>query len=233
MPRAVRISLALFVGLLGVWVSGRADAACHSFTISAKSPVTEGNDVTITVSRDNNLEESSVQVQTANGTAKAPSDYKATIQRVEFTNETSRTIQIPTIEDKIGEETETFTVKLNSARGCRTFNTNYQYGSPAQVKIEDDDEGGVPATTAPAAASPTVAPTTSAAATASASPSGSPTASPTEEPTEAPLATAIALPTPEPDDDGLSPWLVGAAVGALVLAAGGALIATRMRRTRG
>jgi hypothetical protein len=231
MRSALRITLAILVGFIGIWLAPRANAACHSFTVKTDSPVTEGEKVKVTVSRDNNLDSSSVQVQTGNRTALAGADYDSTITRVEFTNETSRTIEIATHEDNVSEGTETFEVKLNSARGCRTFNTNYQYGPPATVTIKDDD-GAATATPAPTA-KPTAEATASSEATstpeetASASPSGTPTA----EPTESPEASAIALPTPEADDDdGLSPWLVAAAVGALVIAAGGALIATRMRR---
>lgn len=230
MRSALRISLAMLVGFIGIWLSPRVDAACHSFSVKTNSPVTEGDKVKVTVSRDNNLDESSVQVQTKSITAVAPSDYDSTIARVEFTNETSRTIEIATNDDSVGEETETFEVKLNSARGCRTQNTDYQYGSPATVTIKDDDEGGATASPKPtekATAEPTSEATSTPEETASPSPSGTPTA----EPTESPEASAIALPTAEPDDDnGLSPWLVAAAVGALVLAAGGALVATRMRR---
>lgn len=225
-----RIMLATFVALVGTWAAPRVDAACHSFSVKTNSPVTEGEPVKVTVTRDNNLDESSVQVQTANATAVAPADYDSTIVRVEFTDETSRTIEIDTNEDKIGEETETFHVKLNSARGCRTQNTDYQYGAPATVTIKDDDGDVVP--TLKPTAEPTSRPTSTARAssTPKASPSGSPTAEPTENPTPEPEESAIALPTPEPDDDGLEPWLVAVAIGALVVAAVGALIATRVRR---
>ncbi len=233
MHRTLRGCFVLLLALAGVWAAPRVDAACHSFAVKTDSPVTEGEKVKVTVTRDNNLDESSVQVQTANKTAVAPSDYDSTIARVEFTNETSRTIEIATKDDDVGENTETFQVKLNSARGCRTFNTNYQYGAPATVTIKDDDEGGATASPKPtekATAEPTS--TSEATATPKDTASPSPSGTPTAEPPESPEASAIALPTPEPDDDGLSPWLVVAAVGALVLAAGGALIATRMRRER-
>ncbi len=231
MHRTLRGLFVLVLGIAAVWAAPRADAACHSFTVKTDSPVTEGEKVKVTISRDNNLDESSVQVQTGNKTAIAGADYKSTITRVEFTNEMSRTIEIATVEDNVGETNETFEVKLNSARGCRTQNTDYEYGPPASVTIKDDDGAAIP--TPKPTAEPTAEPTSTSEATAtpedtaSPSPSGTPTA----EPTESPEASAIALPTPPADDDdGLSPWLVAAAIGALVLAAGGALIATRMRR---
>lgn len=230
MRSALRVVLVTFVALIGAWVSPRADAACHSFTLTTNSPVTEGEKVKVTVKRDNNLDESSVQVQTSNGTAVAPADYQSTITRVEFTDETSKTVEIPTKEDAIGEDTETFQIKLNTGRGCRSFNTDYEYGTPATVTIEDDDEGGATATPKPTAET-TAEPTARATSTPDATTSPSPGAEPTDEPTASPEETAIALPTPEPDDDdGVSPWLLAAAVAALIIAGGGALIATRMRR---
>jgi hypothetical protein len=229
-PRsALRIALAMLVGFMGLWLAPRASASCHSFTVTTDSPVTEGNKVKVTVSRDNNRDASSVQVQTGNKTAIAGSDYEPTITRVEFTDERSRTIEIATEDDNVGEDNETFQVKLNSARGCRTQNTDYQYGSPATVTIKDDDDGVVPLTPKPTI-KPTAEPTSEATSTPEATASAAPSAEPTDEPTASPEETAVALPTPEPDDDGLSPWLVAAAIGALVLAASGALIATRMRR---
>ena len=229
MRSALRVVLVMVVGLIGVWFAPRVDAACHRFTVTTNSPVTEGEKVKVTVKRDNNLDESSVQVQTANKTAVAPADYQSTIIRVEFTDETSKTIEIATKEDAVGEETETFQIKLNTGRGCRSFNTDYEYGTPATVTIEDDDEGGATATPKPTT-EPTAEPTTEATSTPEATASPSPSAEATDEPTASPEETAVALPTPEPDDDGVSPWLVAAAIGALVLAGGGALIATRMRR---
>jgi hypothetical protein len=138
MLRIVRIALAIIVGWLALWVPPRASAACHSFTITG-STVTEGERSTVTVRRDNTLDESSVQIRTSNGTAKAPPDYEATIRRVEFTNEQSRTVEIPTAEDKVREETETFQVKLGAGRGCRSFNTDYEYGPPAREQAAERD----------------------------------------------------------------------------------------------
>lgn len=230
MRSGIRIAAAMVVASAGIWFAPRADAACHAFTLKTNAPVTEGEKVKVTVLRDNNLAESSVQVQTKSFSAVAPGDYTSTIERVEFTNETSRTIEIATREDDIGEKDEYFEVRLNSARGCRTQNTDYEYGPPAKVTIEDDDGDAAPPTPKPTE-EPTAEPTSTVRTTSTpeATASASPSSTPTVEPTETPEETALALPTPEPDDDGLSPWLVAAAVGALVLAASGALIATRIR----
>ena len=58
----------------------------------------------------------SVTYSTADGTAQAPDDYTAnTSGTLTFeTNETSKTIRVPTIDDNDEEQTETFTVSLSS-----------------------------------------------------------------------------------------------------------------------
>lgn len=229
MRRVSRVCLAFVVGWLGVWLAPHASAACHSFTVTGTT-VTEGEKAKVTVRRDNTLDESSVQVRTANATAKAPPDYEATITRVEFDNESSRTIEIPTAEDKVGEDTETFQVKLGSGRGCRSFNTDYEYGPPATVTIKDDDERAAPA---PVTAAPTEAPEPTRTPADTATPSSpSPSKTPTPTPTETPEETVTPLAAPVDDeDDGLDPWLVGVAIGAFVLAGVLALLLTRAMRT--
>ena len=229
---ALRIALASLVGLLAVWVPPRASAACHSFTISG-STVKEGEPSTVTVRRDNTLDDSSVQIRTSNATAKAPPDYKATITRVEFTNEQSRTVKIPTVEDKVPEETETFQVKLGSAQGCRSFNTDYQYGPPATVTINDDDVGAPPVPTVKPTPEPTDAPRATSSPKDTPSPSPSPKKTPNPTPTETPEETLEALPTLAPeDDDGLNAGLIAVAVGAFLLASVLAFLLTRAMRTR-
>lgn len=226
-----RVVLAFVVCLLAIWTAPGAGAACHSFTISG-STVAEGQAATVTVKRDNTLDESSVQIRTSNGTAKAPPDYKATITRVEFANEQSRTVRIPTAEDKVPEETETFQVKLGSARGCRSFNTDYQYGPPATVTIKDDDLGApVPEVTATPA--PTQRPRPTATPEDTPSPTPKKTPKPTPTPTETPEETVEALPTLAPeDDDDLNTGLLVVAAGAFLLAAILAVLLTRAVRGR-
>jgi hypothetical protein len=228
--RIVRGALVLLVTCLAVIFGPRASAACHSFTVSTSSPVSEGNKVTVTVKRDNNFRPSSVQVRTVNGTALGGADYQPTITRVEFTNETVRTLQIATTEDNVHESDETFQIKLENAQGCEV-NRNYQYGTPATVTVKDDDPG-VPGTTPPKTPAPTAAPTGTAhtaspspttTATAKASKSPKPTSTPTGTP-----ATAVAAPVEE--DKGISPALAVIAIVAFGLAAAGAVLAARMRR---
>jgi hypothetical protein len=231
MRTILRACLAGLIGLSAIWFSPRAQASCHSFQVEVKATVTEGSDVTVIVTRDDDLDDSSVQLRTSNGTATAPGDYDATIQYVDFTDETSKTVKIATTEDDIGEKDEYFWLKLGSARGCRAYEDSYEYGEPAKARISDDDGDATAEPTAEATEEPdddgSPEPTASPEATESAEPTEEPTAEPTEEPSP----SAIALPTPEAeDDDDLNPALVGAAVAALVLAGAGALILTRMRR---
>ena len=233
MRTALRLALVSSVAFITLWVPPRASGACHSFTISGSS-IKEGEPSTVTVRRDNTLDESSVQIRTSNQTAKAPPDYKATITRVEFTNEQSRTVEIPTTEDKVPEETETFQVKLGAGQGCRSFNTDYRYGPPATVTIKDDDAGAPPVPTVKPTAEPTQAPRPRATASPTDTPSPSPSKTPKATPTETPEETLEALPTlePEDDDDGLNTGLIAVAVGAFLLACVLALLLTRAMRTR-
>jgi hypothetical protein len=77
-----------------------------------------------------------VHVATSDGTAKAGSDYKATSQTLSFgAGETSKTFQIPIVDDKVAESAETFNLALSAPTGGATL------GAPqtAVVKILDDD----------------------------------------------------------------------------------------------
>ena len=84
----------------------------------------------------------SVAYATGNGTAQAPGDYTATSGTLTFgTNENSKTIRVPTIDDNDDEdETETFTVSLSNPTGA-----TIQDGA-ATGTITDDDG---PVTTLP------------------------------------------------------------------------------------
>jgi hypothetical protein len=228
MRAAARIVVLMF-GLALLSVAAPADAACHAFTIKAKrSPVAEGTKAEVTIERDAAVNPSSVEITTVNGTAKAPGDYTAVKQTVSFTNETSRTVSIPTREDTVHESAEQFSVKLveGSGDGC-AVNPNFSYGSPAKITISDDDIA-VTVTTAPTATpSSTVAqPTPSASPAPSATPSASPTASPS--PSVLPSASAFAVETE--DDDSPAPWLVAAALLGLAAASAGGIMLYRTRK---
>lgn len=225
---AARIAVLLF-GLMLLVMASPADAACHAFTIKAKrSPVAEGTKAEVTVERDNSFDPSSVEITTVNGTATAPGDYTATKQTVSFTNETSRTVTIPTREDTVHESSETFSVKLvdGSGDGC-TVNPNFSYGAPAKITISDDDIA-VTVTTAPTA-SPTQIDTTAPSPTASASPTPTPSASPTISPTASPSPSASAVAVETSEEGGLSPWLIGIALASLAAASAGGILLYRMR----
>jgi hypothetical protein len=76
-----------------------------------------------------------VDYSTANGTAVAGSDYQATSGKLSFApGQTSQTVLVPVIGDRIGEFNETFSVKLSGAR-----NANVGASSSGYVTILDDD----------------------------------------------------------------------------------------------
>jgi cell division septation protein DedD len=205
--------------LLGPLPTNPAAAQCHSFSFSQDSyPVSEdAGSVSLVVSRDGTVDDSSVKFNTVNGTAKSPQDYSKSSGTIPFTgSEQEKSITITIKDDKTKELTEEFTVVLQSGDGC-DVNPNFQYDS-ATIRIQDDDQ-----LIAQPTATPTPTPTQTATkkpkpkpSTASASPSSSPTGSPTATPTTSgsPLAQA------DDADGGTSSGLVVAIV-VLTLVFGG------------
>lgn len=81
----------------------------------------------------------SVSFATANGTAKAGSDYKAASQTVSFASgESSKTVSVPVIDDKKKEGNETVSLALSAPSGA-------VLGSPstATLTIVDNDNGRI------------------------------------------------------------------------------------------
>lgn len=215
----------LAVGAL-LLLAPRASAGCHIFTATPEQPVDEGKKVKVHIERDNGFNPSSVRVRTVDGTAKAGADYEKFDQRVSFTNETRKTIEISTKQDDAIEDDETFTIELSEGQGCQV-NPNFGYGPPAKVTITDDE---TPETTDIPTPSPTPTGSVSPTPGASASPSPAPTdADQSPEATSDPSPTQFASPIVEREDGG-SPWpIVGAVLGGLAVG-GGALILYRVRR---
>ena len=86
-----------------VTVTEGADAAAV-FTVTLTGPA--GGPVT-------------VDVATADGTAKAGSDYAAVSQKLTFdVGETSKTVSVPIVNDSVSEPAETFTLNLSNASGA-------------------------------------------------------------------------------------------------------------------
>ena len=78
-----------------------------------------------------------VDYATTAGTASQGSDYTHTSGALTFaTNESSKTISVPTVEDTTEEQTETFTVNLSNPSAA-----SIQDGT-ATGTITDDDGGG-------------------------------------------------------------------------------------------
>lgn len=223
-----RVLFVLTIVAATVWTGPRVDAACHFFTVGASSSVGEGNRANVIIERDAAAAPSSVRVQTVNGTARAPADFTAFDQRIEFTNETQKTISIQTREDASDEPNETFQVRVSEGQGC-AVNPNFDYGDPAQITITDDDD---PAPTVAPTQAPRPTTTTIPARTRTPEPTDSPTPSPSATPT--PTATASASPSPSfsptpVEEEGGFPWLPVLAVVGFLAAGAGALIITRLR----
>lgn len=112
-------------------------------TLSIASTATVNEDdetVAVVVTRTGGSDgEVTVQFDTADGTAIAPSDYTAqTGQTLTFGDGvTSQTINIPIIDDSVQENNEEFTITLTNATGGATIGT-----ATSIVTIVDDDNPG-------------------------------------------------------------------------------------------
>lgn len=230
--RGLRVLLAAGVIAGASWFAPAAHALCHAFTVGASSSVREGEKVNVLVQRDGAVDDSSVRVRTVNGTAKAPDDFTALDQRVEFTGaQTSKTLTIQTREDSVHEPSEAFQIALSEGEGCNdTSPEGFSYGDPATVTILDDD----PEPTAAPTAAPTPAPTPARTAAQTASPSPSPTPTESESPSPTPSETPTFTPVTVTEENGGGfPWLPVVAIGGFLAAAGGAVALMRMRSAGG
>ncbi|MEA5602980.1 PQQ-dependent sugar dehydrogenase, partial [Nostoc sp. UHCC 0252] len=91
---------------------------------------------TVTVTRGNSTGAASVDYATVDGTAKAGSDYQTVSETLAFAaGQTSKSIVIPIINDNVGEENETFTLKFSNAVGVE-LNTQQ-----TTITIYDNDSG--------------------------------------------------------------------------------------------
>ena len=101
----------------------------------ADAAASEGDPAVFTVTVSGNRTGSvTVDYNTAAGTASQDSDYTHTSGSLTFaTNESSKTISVPTVEDTVEEQTETFTVTLSNPSGAAIQN------GTATGTITDDD----------------------------------------------------------------------------------------------
>jgi len=231
--------LSMLVGTLLVVTAGTASAACHAFTVTVDpSTVTEGGKVSATVTRDGDLAASNIDISTIDETAKAPGDYTAIHETIQFgssgSGDLSRSITISTKNDSIHETNETFRVHLSNPGGC-AVNPNYDVGPDARVTIKDND-------TAPSHSStPVPSKKPSASATASAKSTVTPTSpiptstakpSPRVSRSTAPSSTAKALAAGAGTSRGGSGGLVALVVVVALLGAGASGYFVTQRRRR-
>jgi len=133
------LSVVVLVAAVGI-VPPNAVAACHRFEIAVDpATVTEGGEVTITVSRDAAVNPSRVDVSSVDGSARAGEDYPAVERTVEFTAQTAISFAVATTDDSASESGETFKLHLSNPGGC-AVNPNFSVGPDAQVTINDNDD---------------------------------------------------------------------------------------------
>ncbi len=111
-----------------------------SFSISNASAV-EGGSLTFTITKSGSTSQNySVNWATANGSALAGSDYTAGSGLLTFTAaQTSKTVVIPTINNSVYEQTETFYINLSAASGGATISDAQGAGT-----ISDDEVPNTP-----------------------------------------------------------------------------------------
>ena len=109
-------------------------------SIADADAVTEGGTAVFTVTlSEESTENVTVEYATRNGTAIANSDYTPVSDTLTFTaGDTEQTISVAVLDDTVGENLESFTVRLSSASGA-----TIRDGS-GSVTIIDDDAGGTP-----------------------------------------------------------------------------------------
>ena len=213
-------------------------AACHSFNVSVNpSSVTEGGAATATITRDGSVADSSIMVDTVDGSAHAGRDYVAVHQRVAFAgSETSKTLPLTTIHNPAHEGSQTFQVQVSGGMGC-TPPPHFAYGPPATVTVLDADPAPAPAPTQshpatqpPAAVgTPTRSATTVPAPPATTSPTVVASPTPTPEVSPSPSATPLAATSPLGSRGSGNPAPLIVAVAAILALAGGALYWFRRR----
>ncbi len=115
---------------------GSGGGSAPSFAIGDASAI-EGGSLTFTVSKSGSTSQTySVNWSTANGSALSGSDYTGNSGVLSFTgSQASRTITIPTINNNIYEQTETFYVNLTAASSGATITDSQGAGTIADDEV--------------------------------------------------------------------------------------------------
>ena len=110
-------------------------------TIEDAPPVAEGETALFPVTLSSTSSRVvTVSYATADGTARAGSDYTSTTGTLRFEpGDRTRTIRVPALDDEIREDTESFTVELSDPEGATLV------GATGTGAVTDDDEGMLPA----------------------------------------------------------------------------------------
>lgn len=120
------------------WISAAQGGAC-SFSVSASPEnAPEGETITVTVRRTGASTASSVDVESVDGSAKAPEDYDPIPkQTIRFTSESSKTLPVLIKDDAASEPEENFRVRISDP-DCGEL-TVFSIGPPSVVRIQASD----------------------------------------------------------------------------------------------
>lgn len=211
---------AAVVGATLFFSVGRANAACHHFTVTAApTSAEEGGKVTVVVKRDAAFRPSHVHVSTVDETARSPADYSKLDRDVNFQSDTSQQFSVTIVDDTTPEGAETFKLHLSKPGGCEV-NPNFVLDPDVTVTIKANDRTPAPTMHS---AQPTAAPLAAATARASATPL--PSASPSATPQTAGSLTPSPSATSGPQATSTKGRPVGRIVGIVL---GGAAVASAL-----
>lgn len=110
----MRLLLACAACVLALPACAQASGTVGFRSTTFQAPEIEGK-VTVTIDRDSNVGTASVTISSLDGTAKAPADYPAVLDLLQWgSGETTKTLEIPVVDDGAREPNETFTLKLSN-----------------------------------------------------------------------------------------------------------------------
>jgi hypothetical protein len=134
-------AFAALIGIASLSVAGKRATDPPAVSIADVTCSESAGTCTLTITKALSKSYSIITVSTADGTAKAGSDYRAVNLSLTLGNTVrSKTITIPIINDSAQEATESFTVSIKASRNANVVR------SPATVTITDDDAAPVAVT---------------------------------------------------------------------------------------
>jgi hypothetical protein len=144
MKAALRLILACAAFLLALPACALASGTVGFRATTYQAPEIEGK-TTVTIDREGSVDTASVTISSLDGSAKAPADYPAVLDLLNFgPGETTKTVEIPVVDDGARESNETFTLKLSNPDDTTFLSANaiatvVIIDSPGKVSFDRGD----------------------------------------------------------------------------------------------